>query len=149
MSLPEHYAVTTLAEAEAVFTRIFVQPLSGSPFNMVIARRAARTSIHDLHSHNWCLEAILLCDRLEIGCGNVSTHVESPAPIRATERCNLPVVFATFPKRVFFGKVDNATSKQINAKTGCHKEESCLVFGKVAPRQPKTRQCFKRGITHT
>jgi transposase len=28
------------------------------------------------------LEAVLLCDRIEIGRGNVSTHVESPALYR-------------------------------------------------------------------
>src|SRR5437763_3134383 len=50
----------------------------GSPFNIVIARRAARTSTHDRHSRIRCLEAVLLCDRIEIGRGNVSTHVESP-----------------------------------------------------------------------
>jgi hypothetical protein len=27
------------------------------------------------------LEAVLWCDRIEIGRGNVSTHVESPAPL--------------------------------------------------------------------
>ena len=50
-----------------------------SPFNIVIAGRAARTSTHDRRSRIRCLEAVLLCDRIEIGRGNVSTHVESPA----------------------------------------------------------------------
>ena len=49
-----------------------------SPFNIVIAGRAARTSTHDRHSRIRCLETVLLCDRIEIGRGNVSTHVESP-----------------------------------------------------------------------
>ena len=35
-------------------------------------------STHDRHSRIRCLEAVLLCDRIEIGRGNVSTHVESP-----------------------------------------------------------------------
>jgi hypothetical protein len=52
--------------------------LMGSPFNIVIAGRAARTSTHDRHSRIRCLETVLLCDRIEIGRGNVSTHVESP-----------------------------------------------------------------------
>jgi hypothetical protein len=52
----------------------------GSPFNIVIAGRAARTSTHDRRSRIRCLEAVLLCDRIEIGGGNVSTHVESPGP---------------------------------------------------------------------
>jgi len=34
----------------------------------------------DRHSRIWCLEAVLLCDRIEIGRGNVSTHIESPDP---------------------------------------------------------------------
>jgi transposase len=54
-------------------------PLKASPFNIVIAGRAARTSTHDRHSRIRCLETVLLCDRIEIGRGNVSTHVESPA----------------------------------------------------------------------
>src|SRR5262245_44436030 len=52
--------------------------LRASPFNIDIAGRAARTSTHDRHSRIRCLEAVLLCDRIEIGLGNVSTHVESP-----------------------------------------------------------------------
>jgi putative transposase len=52
--------------------------IKGSPFNIAIAGRAARTSPHDLHSRRRCLEAMLLCYRMEIGRGNVSTHVESP-----------------------------------------------------------------------
>jgi len=47
-------------------------------FNIVIAGRAARTSTHDRHSRIRCLEAVLLCYRIEIWRGNVSTHVESP-----------------------------------------------------------------------
>ena len=34
--------------------------LNGSPFNIVIAGRAARTSTHDRHSRIQCLEAVLL-----------------------------------------------------------------------------------------
>jgi hypothetical protein len=49
-------------------------------FNIVIAGRAARTSTHDRHSRIRCLEAVLLCYRIEIWRGNVSTHVESPDP---------------------------------------------------------------------
>ena len=49
-----------------------------SPFNIVIAGRDARTSTHDCYSRIRCLEAVLLCDRIEIRRGNVSTHVESP-----------------------------------------------------------------------
>src|SRR5262245_57463195 len=47
-----------------------------SPFNIVIAGRAARTSTHDRRFRIRCLEAVLLCDHIEIGRGNVSTHVE-------------------------------------------------------------------------
>src|SRR5438105_2277904 len=54
--------------------------LKASPFNIVITGRAARMSTHDRHSRIRCLEAVLLCDRIEIGRGNVSTHVESPEP---------------------------------------------------------------------
>src|SRR5262249_2626561 len=57
-----------------------LEPLGGSPFNIVIAGRAGRTSTHDHHSRIQCIGAVLLCDRIEIGRGNVSTHVESPAP---------------------------------------------------------------------
>ena len=53
---------------------------TASPFNIVIAGRAGRTSTHDRHSRIRCLGAVLLRDRIEIGRGNVSTHVESPAP---------------------------------------------------------------------
>ena len=52
----------------------------GSPFNIGIAGRAARTSTNDRHSRIRCLEAVLLYNRIEIGRGNVSTHVESPGP---------------------------------------------------------------------
>ena len=54
-------------------------PLNGSPFNIVIAGRAARTSTHNRPSRIRRLEAVLLCDRIEIGRANISTHVESPA----------------------------------------------------------------------
>src|SRR5262245_63575487 len=47
-----------------------------SPFNIVIAGRAARTSTHDRRFRIRCLEAVLWCDHIEIGRGNVSTHVE-------------------------------------------------------------------------
>jgi putative transposase len=57
-----------------------------SPFNIVIAGRAARTSTHDRHSRIRCLEAVLLCDRIEIRRGNVSTHVESPGPKGSEEQ---------------------------------------------------------------
>jgi chromosome partitioning protein len=53
--------------------------INASPFNIVIAGRAARSLPHDRPSRSRCLEAVLLCDRIEIGRGNVSTHVESPA----------------------------------------------------------------------
>ena len=53
-------------------------PHWASPFNIVIAGRAARTSTHDRRSRIRRLEAVLLCDRIEIGRGNISTHVESP-----------------------------------------------------------------------
>src|SRR5262245_34953008 len=59
---------------------LLLGPLMASPFNIVIAGRAARTSTHDRRSRIRCLEAVLWCDRIEIGRGNVSTHVESPAP---------------------------------------------------------------------
>jgi hypothetical protein len=49
-----------------------------SPFNIVIAGRAARSLPHDRPSRSRFLEAVLLCDRIEIGRGNVSIHVESP-----------------------------------------------------------------------
>src|SRR5687768_5869655 len=39
----------------------------------------------DRHSRIWCMEAVLLCDRMEIGRGNVSTHIESPAPMTTTQ----------------------------------------------------------------
>src|SRR5215510_9113418 len=55
-------------------------PLSPSPFNIVIAGRAARTSTHDRRFRIRCLEAVLWCDPIEIGRGNVSTHVERAAP---------------------------------------------------------------------
>jgi hypothetical protein len=57
-----------------------VAGLEASPFNIVIAGRAARSLPHDRPSRSRCLEAVLLCDRIEIGRGNVSTHVESPGP---------------------------------------------------------------------
>src|SRR5215510_3562583 len=56
--------------------------LEASPFNIVIAGRAARTSTHDRRFRIRCLEAVLLCDHIEIGRGNVSTHVERAAPKR-------------------------------------------------------------------
>src|SRR5262245_38144201 len=60
--------------------------IAPSPFNIVIARRAARTSTHDRRFRIRCLEAVLLCDHIEIGRGNVSTHVEraEDSPLDAT-----------------------------------------------------------------
>src|SRR5215831_6817256 len=58
--------------------QIEIGPSEASPFNIVIAGRAARTSTYDRHARIRCLEAALLCNRIEIGRGNVSTHVESP-----------------------------------------------------------------------
>ena len=56
-------------------------PITASPFNIVIAGRAARSLPHDRPSRSRFLEAVLLCDRIEIGRGNVSIHVESPGPM--------------------------------------------------------------------
>src|SRR5215475_11682551 len=60
-----------------------------SPFNIVIAGRAARTSTHDRRFRIRCLEAVLLCDHIEIGRGNVSTHVER-AGLKAFEHAQAP-----------------------------------------------------------
>jgi len=57
----------------------------------------------------------------------------------------------TFPKRGHFGKDQYARCKKINEKTGCQKEASSIVFGKVALTKakdstwrllPETARCF-------
>jgi hypothetical protein len=78
-----------------------MEAVNASPFNIVIAGRAARTSTHDRRSRIRCLEAVLLCDRIEIGGGNVSTHVESPGCQRlASCICPMaaPGAIATVPR---------------------------------------------------
>src|SRR5437764_9494240 len=68
-----------LGSALTTFHRItYGGGLGPSPFNIVIAGRAARTSTHNLPSRIRRLEAVLLCDRIEIGRANISTHIESP-----------------------------------------------------------------------
>ena len=49
-----------LQRGKALEEMVFVEGHYPSPFNIVIAGRAARTSTHDRHSRIQCLEAVLL-----------------------------------------------------------------------------------------
>ena len=56
------------------------QHLSPTPFNIDIARRAAKPSTHDRHACIRLLSAVSLSNRVKVGRGHLYTHVERAAP---------------------------------------------------------------------
>ena len=60
----------------------------GSPFNIVIAGRAARTSTQDRHTRIRCLEAVF-CETAERLGVATSTHMLKALPLMGAARCQV------------------------------------------------------------